>query len=530
MKFNPETALDCYKIDHRRQYAPGVELVFSNLTPRKTYRANPPPNGIVWFGLQYFIKEYLINKWNEDFFNKPKDEILKRFARRINNYLGPNQVGTDHIEALHDLGYLPITIMSLPEGSQVPYKVPVFVFWNTDPKFYWLTNYLETIASVTIWPLTTTATTAKQFKDILTKFADETSDSNDFVKFSGHNFSYRGCFGHEAACLADAGWLTSFVGSDTLPGADFVEEYYNANSDNELVSCSVNATEHSVMASYGKEDELEAFRRLIEDVYPTGILSIVSDTFDYWQVITDFTVKLKDKILNRDGKTVFRPDSGDNVKIITGYTWTEVTDISDNSEQLVCGKEVVKYNGEYYHVICPRVDLVCVGNKLTEAEVKGTVECLWDIFGGTTNNKGFKEINPKVGAILGDGVTFNVMTAICQRLKDKGFASTNLVYGVGSYSIQYGVSRDSDGFAVKSTYCEVNGQPREIFKDPKTDTSNMKKSAKGLTAVFKDDSGKFILKDQATWDDVLDCELVKVFENGKILKEYSLAEIRGQLG
>jgi nicotinamide phosphoribosyltransferase len=511
MKFNPETALDCYKIDHRRQYAPGVGLVFSNLTPRKTYRKTKP-NGIVWFGLQYFIKEYLINKWNTEFFQKPKEEVLKRFSRRINNYLGPNQVGIEHIAALHDLGHLPLTILALPEGVQVPYKVPVFVFWNTKPEFYWLTNYLETIASVTIWPLATTATTAKQFKDILMRFANETAESTEMVKFSGHNFSYRGCFGHEAACLADAGWLTSFVGSDTVPGVDFMEEYYNADSDKELVGCSVSATEHSVMASYGKEDELEAFRRIIEDLYPKGIVSIVSDTFDYWKVITEFTVKLKDKILQRDGKTVFRPDSGDNVKIITGYFPDEVI-IDDNGKKYISKSDNVSE----------------MGRELSEEEYKGTIECLWDIFGGTTNAKGFKELNSKVSAILGDGVTLEVMTSICERLQKKGFASTNLVYGVGSYSIQYGVSRDSDGYAVKSTYCEVNGVPREIFKDPKTDTSKMKKSAKGLTAVFKDANGEFYLKDQATWDEVLNCEFVKVFENGKLMKDYTLSEVRTNL-
>lgn len=506
MNICPETLLDAYKIDHRRQYAPNVELVFSNMTPRKTYRKNSP-NGVVAFGIQYFIKEYLIKQWNENFFKQPKETILKRFNRRINNYLGPNQVGDSHIAELHDLGYLPIEIMSLPEGSIVPYKVPVFVFFNTDKRFYWLTNYLETIMSVTIWPLMVTATTAKQFKDILVKFANETADTTDFVKFCGHNFSYRGCMGHEAACMVDAGWLTSFVGSDTVPGVDFMEEYYNANSDKELVSCSVPASEHSVMCSYGKEDELEAFRRLIEDLYPSGIVSIVSDTFDYWKVITEFTVTLKDKILQRDGKTVFRPDSGDNVRIIGGYLPCEYYQTKD---------------GKYW------LDNSIEPIELMEYEVKGTVECLWDTFGGTINSKGYKELNPKVGAILGDGVSLEVLLEICQLLKAKGFASTNMVYGVGSYSLQYAVSRDTDGFAVKSTYCEVDGEPREIFKDPKTDTSKMKKSAKGLTAVFKKD-GEFYLKDQATMEEVMNCELKPVFKDSILLKDFTLAEVRANL-
>lgn len=486
MNIKPETLIDAYKIGHRNQFVPGMTLAFGNMTPRKSYR-KITPDGVIWFGLQYFLKEYLINKWNNDFFNQPKELVVKRFARRINNYLGPNDVGTNHIEELHDLGYLPICYYALPEGVTVPYKVAPVVYFTTNPKFAWLQAYLETIMSTTVWPMGTTATTAKQIYNLMVKYAVETGGNTDFIKFSGHNFSYRGCVGHEAAVMIDAGFITSFVGSDTVPGSDFMEEYYNANSDNELVSCSVNATEHACMASYGPDGEEEAFRHLIEDVYPKGILSIVSDTRDYWNVIGNFTVKLKEKILARDGKTVFRPDSGDNVKIIIG-------------------------------------DLNAPKNS---PEYKGTIEYLWDIFGGTINAKGFKELNPKVGAILGDGVTWDVLNRICEGLKEKGFATTNMVYGIGSYYLVFGVSRDTDGWAVKSTYIEVNGEPREIFKDPKTDAgNNLKKSAKGLIAVFKDENGKYYQKDQVTWNEVFNCEYKKVFCDSKLLIDYNLAEVR----
>ena len=160
-------------------------------------------------------------------------------------------------------------------------------------------------------------------------------------------------------------------------------------------------------------------------------------------------------------------------------------------------------------------------------QYKGTIECLWDIFGGTINSKGFKELNPKVGAILGDGVTWNVLYNICEGLKAKGFATTNMVYGIGSYYLVYGVSRDTDGWAVKMTYCEVNGEPREVFKDPKTDQgNNLKKSAKGLIAVYKNENGKFYQKDQVSWDEVFNCEYKKIFLDGKLLIDHSLAEIR----
>lgn len=568
MKFNPETGIDGYKIGHRQQFVPGLELAFGNLTPRKSYRQSTP-EGVVWFGLQYFLKEYLIKQWNENFFQKPREEVTKRFTRRINNYLGPNNVGVEHIGELHDLGYLPLSFWALPEGSVVPYKVAPLVYFTTDKRFGWVQAYIETIMSTSVWPLSTAATTAKQIRDYLEKFAKETVGNTDFVKFQGHNFSYRGCVGHEAAIMIDAGFITSFAGSDTVPGGDFMEEYYNADSDKELISCSVNATEHAVMCSYGPENEEEAFRRLIEDVYPTGILSIVSDTLDYWNVITNFTVKLKDKILARDGKVVFRPDSGDNVKIIVGEN---VTDLSNNQyvKSLEDAKRRIsdvlrdqvndetphgepgdseaeayfKYDGktyliaveiywnrhdkQYYYMdgvdvkSCEEVELTC--------EQKGTIESLWDIFGGTVNEFGYKELNPKVGAILGDGVNGEVMKKINEGLKGKGFASTNMVYGIGSYYLVYGVSRDTDGWAVKSTYCEVEGfGPRNIFKNPKTDLGNLKKSAKGLIAVYKDENGGFYQKDEMQWDDVFNCEYEHVFENGKLLRDHTLTEIRNRL-
>jgi len=488
MNINPETLIDGYKTGHRKQFAPGMTLAFGNMTPRKSYRSTTP-DGVVFVGLQYFLKEYLIKQWNENFFQKPKSEVLSRFSRRINNYLGDNNVGTEHIEALHDLGYLPLCFYALPEGSITPYKVAPLVYFTTHDNFGWLQAYIETIMSTTIWPISTSATTALQIRQNLESFAMQTVGNTDFVKFQMHNFSYRGCMGHEAAMAIDVGFLTSAVGSDTVPGADFVEEYYNGNSDKELLSCSVNASEHAVMASYGHENEFEAFRRLIEDVYPKGIVSIVSDTTDFWHAITNIIPSLKDKILAREGKVVCRPDSGDNVKIMIGDPEAE--------------------HGTPQH--------------------KGTIECLWETFGGTVNELGFKELSPKIGAILGDGVNEEVMLKINQGLKDKGFASTNLVYGIGSYYLVYGVSRDTDGWAVKSTYCEVNGEAREIFKDPKTDEGGLKKSAKGLIAAYKDKDGKFFQRDQATWDEVKNCEYRMVFIDGELLIDDSFSNIRGRI-
>ncbi len=245
------------------------------------------------------------------------------------------------------------------------------------------------------------------------------------------------------------------------------------------------------MCSYGhqREQELGAYRHLITEVYPKGIASIVSDTNDYWQVINQFARELKDIILARDGKVVFRPDSGDNVKIIVGDPEAP----ADSPEH------------------------------------KGTIQVLWDIFGGTVNKMGFKELHPKVGAILGDGVNLSVACAICEGLMAKGFASTNLVFGIGSFCYVYNISRDTDGWAVKSTYCENDGRPREIFKAPKTDTDGFKKSARGLIAVYRDGAGSLYQKDQVTWEEVKNCAYELVFSNGVLHRDQVFADIRTRI-
>lgn len=485
MNLNPATAIDGYKVDHRRQYPNNTEVIFSNLTARNTRRAYT--DKLVFFGLQYFVKSFLIKSWNEDFFNRPKEEVIRRFKRRIDNYLGPNSVGTQHIADLHDLGYLPIKIMALPEGSVYPIKVPCLVVFNTDSRFFWLTNYLETILSTNVWGMCTSATTAHEYKKILTKYALETDGRVDFVNWQGHDFSFRGMFGAEAAAMSGAAHLLSFTGTDTIPAIDFLEDFYGANSDLELVGGSVAATEHSVMCAGGMENELETFRRLIQDIYPAGIVSIVSDSWDFWQVMTDFTVKLKSQILARDGKVVFRPDTGCPVKMICGDPDAPVG----------------------------------------SPEYKGAIECLWDVFGGSESQNGYKLLDPHVGLIYGDSITIARATAICAGLKAKGFASTNVVFGIGSYTYQY-VTRDTDGFAVKATFAKIAGEDREIFKAPKTGDGT-KNSAKGLVAVYKDPEGEFYLKDQADWSDVHGCEFLNVFENGKLQNEASLGEIRARL-
>lgn len=477
---NPLLLTDGYKVDHKRQYPDGTTLVYSNWTPRKSRIEGI--DEVVFFGLQYFLKKYIIQDFDLHFFKQPKEEVVKKYARRINNYLGENQVGTKHIEDLHDLGYIPMVFKALPEGASVPIRVPMFTMYNTIPEFFWLTNYFETLLSAVIWLPCNSATIAKQYRKVLDKYAEETSSMPGFVDWQGHDFSMRGMGGIEAAVTSAAGHLLSFTGSDTIPAIDFFEEYYNANSDTELIAGSVAATEHSVMCMGTTEGEYETFKRLICEVYPKGIVSIVSDTWDLWKVLTDYLPRLKDEIVSREGKVVVRPDSGDPVDII-------------------CGNP----NGK------------------TEQEKKGVIELLWDVFGGAVNAKGFKELVPQIGAIYGDSITVTRATAICERLKAKGFASTNVVLGIGSFTYQYN-TRDTFGFAMKATYGEVNGEGRAIFKDPITDDGT-KKSAKGLMKIeFVE--GQYTLTDEVSWEEEQKGELKEVFRDGKLLIDQSLFEIR----
>lgn len=479
---------DGYKLDHRRQYPEGTEYVYSNWTPRSSHYFPEAEDGCVVFGIQYFIKKYLIEIFNRDFFNLDEDTAVASFKRRIDTFLGENQVGTDHIRALHKLGYLPIKVKALPEGSICPIRVPMLTIINTHPDFFWITNFLETIMSCELWLPMTSATTARIYRRELERHAEKTGFDKDInLGFLCHDFSMRGMAGLEASITSGMGHLTSFVGSESIPAIGAVEEYYNMDAEKELIAATVPASEHSVMCAGGKEDEFLTFKRFITELYPKGFVSIVSDTWDLWQVVTDFIPRLKNEIMAREGRIVIRPDSGDPVDIICGSQRTGVS----------------------IH------------------ESKGVYELLWDTFGGTVNEKGYKVLDSHVGVIYGDSITLERQKQIYQRLEEKEFAATNLVLGIGSYTYQYR-TRDSLGFAMKATWCQVNGEPREIFKQPKTD-SGMKNSLKGLIKVDKDSNGVYYATDCVSKEEENTGYLELIFENGKLLKETSMSEIRERL-
>jgi len=445
---------------------------------------------VVAFGFQGFVKEYLIDYFNKYFFSRPKEEVVEEYRRFLKYTLGRENPDTHYIEDLYDVGYVPVLIKAVKEGTLVPIRVPLLTIENTLPEFYWVTNFLETLMSCQMWLPTTSATTALEYRKIMDQFCDMTGGVKDFVQYCGHDFSMRGMASLSAAQLSGAGHLLAFTGTDTPPAILYLEKYYNANIEKELVGTAIPATEHSVMEVHGR-NEYESFKYLMTEVYPTGFLSIVSDTWNLWNVLDNVIRPLKDTIMSRDGRVVVRPDSGDPIKII-------------------CGDP----DGE------------------TENERKGVVEILWDIFGGYITDKGFKHLDPHIGCIYGESITVNGCREMLQRLADKGFASTNVVLGIGSYTYQY-TTRDVFGLTLKTTYAVVNGEERKVYKDPVTDKSSFKKSQKGLVVVLRDENGNITYIDDLNRQQQKSYESVDllepIFKDGKLLRDESLAEIRERM-
>ncbi len=493
MKNNPLLMTDGYKTSHHKMYPEGTTLVYSNFTPRSVKRMPENAKDIVVFGLQY-VMTYIHELYQENFFNRPKDEVVGEAKTFLSNYLGTDY-DCSHFEALHDLGYLPIKVKGLTEGTVITEKIPMLTIYNTHPDFFWLPNFLETLISSLIWKPVHSASLAYGYKKILVKHAEKTDKTNiGFVDFQGHDFSFRGMQHPESAISSGMGFLTSFSGTDTIPTLQAVKYYYG----DENVAFSVPASEHAVMTAYGKENEIEGFRRLIKQ-YPTGILSLVSDSFNLWDVCTKFVVELKEEIMNRDGKLVIRPDSGDPVDILCGYNSFGNQDLIERG-----------YLGDKNH-----------------PSYKGVIELLWDVFGGTVNEQGYKVLDSHIGALYGDSITIERADEICKRLETKGFASTNVVLGVGSYSMGY-CTRDNQGGAVKATYVEVNGVGREIFKDPITDDGT-KKSATGLLCVTLNEEKEIYLVDKVNWETENEGLLQTIYKDGEFFNTTTLTEIRKRL-
>lgn len=508
----------------------GTTKIYSNLTPRSFKHFPGELDYAVVFGIQMTIRE-IVSNFDDYFFSKDKVEVCSEIKHTFSEY-SQTDYDVSKIEALWELGHLPIMVKALPEGSLVKPGIPVLTIYNTDPSFQWVTNFLETQISNLIWKPMTSATIARQFKLLNDRWIAKTDEGNEFHSMWGcHDFSMRGLDSIFATMSSGLGHALFHHGSDSLPVIPAAKKYYDAKT---TVIGSIPATEHSIQCAYYNGSDYDYIKTLIER-FPSGPLGLVLDGFDLFKAITEDLPRLKEQIMAREGgPVVFRPDSGDPVDIICGT----------NPEFGYLGKEAVGVN-------------------------KGVIELLWDIFGGTTNEQGYKILHPSVRVIYGDAISLERFNEINTRLEAKGFASTNWVAGVGSFTYQFN-TRDTLGMAVKSTYQEVYDWPKtivnsismhdsveipfdsnnqahldlfkgtcihenkslvkgvNIFKDPKTDNGT-KKSAKGLLYVKPaDETGDYELVDQVTWEIEGMGALQPVFKDGVLLNQISFEELRSK--
>ena len=487
MKTIPLLLCDFYKTVHSEQYPKGITKLVSYFTPRMSRIEGE--DKLVMFGLQAFIKEYLIDYFNEYFFNVPKDKVLDEYNRILSYTLGKNSYKDKKIKKLHDLGYLPLEIKAIPEGERVPIKVPMIEISNTHPDFAWLVNAIETLLSCSLWHTMVSANVGFNYRQIVNKYY-EISVEDDVPRSKAlGDFSMRGQESLESATKSSAAFCLSFLNTATVPAIPYLEEYYNCDCTKDQVAFGSISTEHSVMCSNTAVDgnEITMVKRLLNETYKDLSFSMVSDSYDYWNLVDNILPECKEDILNHNGCLLVRGDSGDPVEVVTD-----------------------------------------------------TVFHLWDIFGGTINSKGYKVLDSHVKAIYGDSITPERAKQIYEILIKNGFACNNVALGVGSFSMEClqkdgkfnPFTRDTFGIAVKATYGEMGDKPLMIFKNPKTDTGNFKKSQKGLCRVFHDKNNNITYEDgldKNTFDENKENMLISVFKNGKMVKKYTLSEIRDRL-
>ena len=501
VNYNPLLMIDFYKATHAEQYPKDMSIIYSPYTPRMSRLDDV--NQVIYFGGQAFCKEYLIKAFNENFFNRPEEEVVAEYNRVLTYTLGPGSYSADKIRNLHRLGYLPIAMYAVPEGTRTKIGVPQSVFVNTDPNFAWLTNTLETAYSCFMWHIQISAEVGYRYRQIVEKYRDLTCGENVRTARLLGDFSMRGQHSPESAMKSSAGWLLSFLNTATVPAIMWMEDNYNCDITKEEVGFGAISTEHSVMCSNFAVDgdEITHIKRLLTEIYPNNSFSMVSDSYDYWNLVNNILPQCKEEILAHNGYLAVRGDSGNPVEVVTK-----------------------------------------------------TVFALWDIFGGTVNSKGYKVLDPHVKAIYGDSITPQRCEAIYEILVENGFSIENVSLGVGSFSfmcletqndfytwdangdaatvkmMNYApYTRDTFGIAIKATYGETaTYDPVMIFKNPKE--LSWKKSQKGCVIVAPDGQS---YTDEHTYGDAhspfTENLLELVFADGRMIKEQSLAEIRNRL-
>ena len=446
---------DSYKVSHHKQYPPGTEYLYSYWESRGGLHPET-----VFFGLQYLLQSY---------FATPITRAEIDYAeKRIEQHLGPglfNRPGWDHILNKHG-GYLPLRIKAVPEGTVVPVSNVMMTVENTDPVVPWLTNYKETLLCQ-LWYPTTVATISREIKKDINQFLVETGDPAG-LPFKLHDFGFRGVSSVESAGIGGAAHLVNFMGTDTMQALEVAYNHY----DEPMAGFSIPAAEHSTLTSWGRENEYEAFRNMVEQFGGhggdgSGLYAVVSDSFDIIKACEAWGGELLQVVRDAPNMLVVRPDSG-----------------------------------------VPRVI------------VRQVIETLDKGFGHTVNDKGYKVLNG-VRVIQGDGVNPEEIHAILEVLKVLGWSADNIAFGMGGALLQ-GMNRDTQRFAFKASQIRGTYGERDVFKQPVTDTGKNSKRGR-LRLVDLDGHICTIAEHEGSDEDDL---LQTVYEDGVILNHTTFAEVR----
>jgi len=445
---------DSYKASHYLQYPPGTAYLSAYLEAR-----GGDFTETVFFGLQAFILEYLCQPITQD-------HILEAKTFFLEHGLPFNEAGWLYILKTYN-GYLPLKIEAVPEGLILPTGQVMLQIVNTDPACYWLTTYVETALLRAIWYPSTVATVSYACKKVIAEYLQQTAGHLDGLDFKLHDFGARGASCLEAAHLGGMAHLIHFKGSDTIAGVLAAKKYYQAP----MAAYSIPAAEHSVIVSYGKENEVDAYRHILnafKDVY--RYVAIVSDSYDLWHAIEFIWAKqLKTNIIEHGGTLVIRPDSGDPVAVVTGV-----------------------------------------------------IDMLMHHFGYSINELGYKVLPPYLRVIQGDGICLQTIEEIVREMQKRKQSIENITFGMGAALLQK-VNRDTLRFAMKASAIHKNGQWLDIAKSPKTDLQKTSKA--GRLALIKNNQNQFEtikLEDLGHQTNYLK----PVFENGQLLYKLSFEDIR----
>lgn len=558
---NPLLLTDFYKTVHSEQYPEGTTSLTAYYTPRMSRLKGQ--DTLIAFGFQEFMQEYLIDIFNEYFFNVPIEEVVHEYERTLHYTLGETSYNSDKVRELHTLGYLPLKISALAEGTIVPIKVPMIEITNTHKDFAWVVNVIESIWSANSWAAMISANVGYNTRQVVNKAYEATVDDDIKRSRAISEFSLRGQEGTESALRMSAAFLLSHENTATIPAIKYLEYYYGANIETEPVGFGLPSTEHSVMCSNFEidGDEKTMYTRLLTELYPNQSFSVVADSYDYWNIVESVLPSIKSQVLNHNGTMFVRGDSGDPIEIVAGAKIyeAEAGELTQSTYERLLSKlddlnlyDISPFEGvsknvfffthnEIIYIADTESYSECDFNSLP-VHIQGTVSALYQNFPGEVNTKGYKVLHDSIRVMYGDSITVARMTEIYDRLKIKGFAANNTSLGVGSFSFQASenedgtlspYTRDTFGIAVKTTHGVVNGKEIFIEKNPKTDTGNFKKSQKGLVAVVKGDDKSIKSVDQLTLLDkakMVDEDLLEtVFLNGELVNKQTLKEIRQRL-